>query len=155
MTRTLAVLAALALGAPALAAPPAAPRGKARAPATVSAALGAGTARVSVRFEAAARAAEIAVAGTGGLRVLSATPAPARDYAAGEVAALEVAFEPAAARAQLVVSVRGTFGGERRSTVRTFDVAARPGALPQKEAAGRTVTTSEGDRVKLGGPAGR
>src|SRR5690349_1922282 len=115
----LTAAALLALSAPARAdapgPPTAAPHakrrgspGKPRAPVAIDARLGAGTAHLTIRFEAPAEGVEVRVHGVRGLRVTSpARPVAGASVAAGEVRELDVAFAAPAGQSHLAVTVSG------------------------------------------------
>ena len=123
---------ALALAAGACARQPAAPaspaagafRGKPSAPVSIDARLAAGTARVTVRFDADAKDVRIDVHGVDGLSVASApTPVEHAAFARGESTSFDVTFAPGPGRSHLAVTVSGSFHGDgRRATVASFAV---------------------------------
>lgn len=157
MNRTLAVAAALLVSLPALAAAadaaaqkPGAPavQGKPQAPVTVSAALAAGRATVTVRFHSPATDVAVEVHGVDGLVVTSdATPLSGGRFARGQTAKLDVTFTEGADPGQLTVVVTGNFSGAKRMASASF--ATRP-PTPEQLKAGRTATTdSTGRRIKV------
>jgi hypothetical protein len=164
MTRT--ALALVLLGAQAWAAPVAAVeapaakktttskasapkvRGKAQAPVSVDAVLGAGSATVVVRFDRAVTDATVGVHGVDGLAVTSdATPVSGARFAAGQAITFDVAFTPGPGESHLVVSVGGKFAGAQRNAVSTFAVG-KP-SLEQMKPAGTPAVDAEGNAVKV------
>ena len=113
------------------------------APVDVQAELSNGAARLWLRFDAAATDVKLDVRGADGLVVTSAPEAGWASVAQGEVKVLDVAFKPADG-AQLVVGVKGVFGGGPLVRVVTFAV----GALAPAAGPGEVITTSDGDRVR-------
>jgi hypothetical protein len=123
--------------------------GKPTAPVTIRADLdaAAGTARVTVQFDAAASDVEIAVRGLDGLVISSpAAPLTAAAVPAGEVRTLDVSFTPGEGRSLLAVAVTGRFGGARRAGVTTF--AMGEPTASQKARPGKTLTDAQGRRIK-------
>jgi hypothetical protein len=123
--------------------------GKPSAPVAVDARLTAGSANVTVRFDADAKDVRIAVHGAGGLRVTSdATPVAHRSFARGETAAFDVAFTPGPGRSSLAVVVGGKFhGAGKRATVASFAVGEP--TKEQQDADGAVVESSDGERLKV------
>jgi hypothetical protein len=112
------------------------------APTVLESQLGEGSAKLSLRFERAGENVSVVVSGIDGLTVTS--PSEALSGAAvksGAVKPLEVTFT---GRGQLVVSVRGTFGGASQSRVHTVAI----GDVVKKKD-GQVQTTNDGDTVKL------
>jgi len=112
------------------------------APTVLESQLGDGRAKLSLRFERAGENVSVTVSGLDGLTVTS--PAEAVSGASvksGEVKALEVTFT---GQGQLVVSVRGTFGGATQARVHTVAI----GEVVKKKD-GQVQVTSDGDAVKL------
>ncbi len=148
-TQTLLSLFPFALAActhPVTVSSPVPERGKPTAPVAVSAELSAKSARVTVRFEAAAEAVTVTVAGNDGLVVSGpATPVTDASVAKDEVRSFDVAFEPGEGRSQLVVSVAGRFGGASRARVAAFEV----GKGPWPESPGTLQETDDGERVRV------
>jgi hypothetical protein len=163
MSRTLVTLAALlaapvlacscsqkAESAPGSAAVTAAPH-KVQAPVTIDAAIGPGTARITLRFAAPATDVRVKVHGVDGLVVTSApTLAEGATFTAGEEAGFDVAFTPGAGRSHLAVVVDGHFSGAHRAQVVTFAIG-NPTAVVKKASAATTEGAGgeEGERVKV------
>lgn len=149
-----AALLALALAACARSSPGAPPHeappgpGKPAAPVSVTADLSRGAARVTVRFDADAKAARIAVFGADGLAVTSAAePLGTRAFSRGESAAFDVAFTPGPGRSRLVVSVSGTFHGAGKRT-RTVSFEVGEPTAEQLRGPG-TVVDAGGERIRV------
>ncbi len=157
MSRIAPMLAALALASGGCARQaPATPQpastlahGKPSAPVSVDAQLGAGTARVTVRFDADARDVRIDVHGAAGLAVTSAaTPVERGAFARGESATFDVTFTPGPGRSLLAVGVAGKFhGAGKRARVASFAVGEP--TREQLEAGGTVVEGSDGERLKV------
>lgn len=158
MTRTAIVAACLALAACTHNATPAPTtkvseplpaEGKPMAPVDVTAELSSGTARVSVRFVAAASDVTVGVSGADGLKVTSAA-APLTEASAkqNETRTFDVAFTPGPGRSMLVVNVTGTFNGARSTRVVSFDVGTP--TADQLTSPGTTIE-SGGERIKVMG----
>lgn len=123
--------------------------GKAGAPVHIETALdlAAGVAHVQLVFSQAANDVAVEVRGLDGLEVTrSGGPAPGASYAAGAVAAFDVAFTPAPGRAFLVVGVSGDFGIGRRDTSVAVPVG-EPSAA-QRKAEDDVIVTPSGERLK-------
>ncbi|HET8538892.1 MAG TPA: hypothetical protein VFL83_03365 [Anaeromyxobacter sp.] len=130
---------------------PGAPRGKPSAPASVTAQLSSGSARVTVRFDADATDVRVDVRGAGGLAVRDgALPVDGASFARGEATTFDVSFTPGPGRSHLAVAVSGTFAGAgRRATVASFAVGE---PTPDQRSAGGTVVEGEdGERIKVVG----
>ena len=140
-------LAACAGGpaAEALAAPPA--RGKPGAPVGMEAMLRPGAARIDLAFGADASDVAVRLSGIDGLEVTSApVPVDRASYRRGERAAVEATFVPGPGESHLGVTVEGSFGGSRRTLVRSFAVGTRSPAQEDKARAG-VVTDARGERL--------
>ena len=113
------------------------PRGKPSAPVAVTAELAPSSAKVAVKFEGDAERVQIRVSGVDGLVVQSP-----------ELVMEQGAFKRGdtlpEGRAQLVVTVSGTFNGAQRARVAAFGLGSGP--LPNT---GEVQTTSDGERVKV------
>lgn len=139
------VLALVGCTTPTSVSSPVPAKGKPTAPVAVSAELSAQSARVVVKFEAAAQDVEIAVSGVDGLVVEGpAVRVQQGKFGRDEAKTFDVTFVPGAGRCQLVVSVSGSFNGASRARVASFTVGAGP--LPQS---GTVMTTDDGERVKV------
>jgi hypothetical protein len=145
--QALAACAGPAPEAPASA--PAAPRGTPGAPVEVEAALRPGAATIALAFGADASDVAVRLSGIDGLAV-TGPPAPVErgSYRRGERAAVEVTFAPGPGESHLVVTVEGTFGGSRRTLVRSFAVDRKSPAQEEKARAG-VVTDEQGERLHL------
>lgn len=121
-------------------------KGKPTAPVAVSAELSEKSARVTVKFEADAKEVDVSVSGVDGLVVEGElAPAKAKEFARGDSMTFDVAMTRPAGRAQLVVTVSGSFGGGKRARVASFTVGDGP--LPASP--GEVMTTDDGDTVKV------
>lgn len=121
--------------------------GKPMAPVAVDAELGAGSGRITVRFETAASEVNVSVNGIEGLSVTSTTmPLAEASAKQGESRSFDVTFTPGPGRSMLVVNVTGTFGGARSTRVVTFDVGTP--TKEQLQTPGKVVE-SGGERVKV------
>jgi len=151
---TLATALALLLAlAPALQAEPPGPRpGKPRAPVTITAQFGTGTAVVNLQFDAEAEKTVVSIWGLDGLTVTQATPLPRTSYRKGDTLALAVTFVAGSEAPTLAVSVGGLFHGLRQKSVQTFG-PGQPAKLRAAAAARKVLTTSEGQRLIKAGPA--
>ncbi len=130
--------------------PAAAPAsGKPRAPVAIDAALAAGSARVTVRFDADARDVRIDVHGADGLSVTSdATPVKHASFARGASATFDVTFTPGPGRSFLAVGVGGKFhGAGKRTAVASFAVGEL--TREQRDASGTVLEGADGERLKI------
>jgi len=121
------------------------PRGKPSAPVAVTAELAPSSAKVAVKFEGDAERVQIRVSGVDGLAVQS--PELVLEQGAfkrGDTTTFDVAYTLPEGRAQLVVTVSGTFNGAQRARVAAFGLGSGP--LPNT---GDVQTTSDGERVKV------
>lgn len=124
------------------------PRGKPSAPVAVTAELSPSSAKVAVKFEGDAEHVQIRVSGVDGLVVKA--PELVMEQGAfkrGDVTSFDVAYTLPEGRAQLVVTVSGTFNGANRARVAAFGLGSGP--LPNT---GEVQTTSDGERVKVIAP---
>lgn len=148
MIRTLLVIAAAALAActtPTTASAPVTAKGKPSAPVAVSAELSEAAARVTLKFEADAKDVVVSASGVDGLVVKGEPKLERTSFAQGESASFDVAMERPAGRAQLVVTVKGSFGGGSRARVVAFTVGSGIGPA----APGEVMTTGDGDTVRV------
>lgn len=126
--------------------PPAADTVKPGAPTTLEAQLGEGSAKLGLRFDGAGENVFVVVSGLEGVTVTSPPELlSGASIKAGEVRRLEVTFTRGAGRGQLVISVRGSFGGAASARVHT--VAVGEGPLPDDGA--KKQVTDDGDAVKV------
>lgn len=122
------------------------PSGKPQAPVDVTATISGASATVTLSFAADATGVDVEVRGVDGLAVTSAAqPIAQRSYPAGASETLTVTLAPPAGQSNLVVTVRGTFGGVGGTKVASFTVGDR-GAPPRKP--DTTVKTPSGERIK-------
>ncbi len=123
--------------------------GKPSAPVSVDAQVAAGSARVTVRFEADAKDVRIDVHGAGGLAVTSvATPVEHAAFARGGSTTFDVAFTPGPGRSYLAVAVGGKFhGAGKRFRIASFAVGEP--TRDQLESGGTVVEGSDGERLKV------
>jgi hypothetical protein len=121
---------------------------KPSAPVTIEGKLDGSHAALEIVFEANASDVSIEVWGVDGLVVTSAkTPIQNRSFNANERVAVDVSFTAPATRADLAVSVRGTFAGRERARVRSFTVnASAPSLTP---APGDVRTGPDGRPVRV------
>jgi hypothetical protein len=123
--------------------------GKPRAPVRVAAAVSAGSADLTLTFDAPAKNVTVKVHGTDGLQVTSGEePIAKGEFAGGESAQGSVAFSAPEGQANLVVTVTGDFRGVRQSTVASFTVG-RPSAAQQKEREQGVVDDGKGGKINL------
>jgi hypothetical protein len=127
---------------------PASAAGKPRAPVTIEADLSGGAAKVTVRFDRAAKDVRVHVRGLEGLAVTSeATPVQAESVEKGELASFDVTFTPGPGQSFLSVAVSGNFGGGRRATSVSFAVGEK--SAEQRKPTGTVIEGPEGERVKV------
>lgn len=110
------------------------------APVGINAVLDSGIAHVVVMFSHAVEAARIEVDGTDGLTV-SGGAGPSGQFASGVVVRFDVRYSSPPG-GYLVVTVDGTYGGQRATEVRSFRLpggaSAKPGVL-QKDSGGQMI----------------
>ena len=112
------------------------------APTALESQVGDTSAKLSLRFESAGENVSVTVSGIDGLTVTSSAEAlSGASVKRGEVKPLEVTFT---GHGQLVVSVRGTFGGATQARVHSVAIGEQV-----KKKDGQVQTTSDGDTVKL------
>jgi hypothetical protein len=112
------------------------------APTVLESQVGETSAKLNLRFERAGENVSVVVSGIDGLTVTSAAEVVSgASVKMGEVKPFEVTFT---GRGQLVVSVRGTFGGATQARVHSVAI----GEVVKKKD-GQVQTTSDGDTVKL------
>lgn len=117
--------------------------GKAMAPVAIDAELSLASARVTLRFEAAAQGVSVVFSGLDGLALRGeASVLSGADVVAGETKIFDVPYTVGPGRSHLVVSVEGMFHGSRRNRVATF---ARGTNLPMVP--GREPATRNGDSL--------
>lgn len=119
----------------------------AKAPVAIDATIGAGTAKINVRFQGAAQDVAIAVRGLDGLQVTNTgAPTAGATYQQGQSLSFEAAFRHGPGQSHLVVSVAGTFRVGRRSTVASFAVG-KPAQAQQKSRG--VLKELRGERIKI------
>lgn len=122
--------------------------GKNKAPVALDVQMDNGVARVTLRFETAARDVNVDVKGIDGMQVTS-TPSLVQSgqFSAGQTATFDVTYVPGPGRSNLAVSVMGTFNGSRLGTTTMYGVGTP--TEEQKRTAGEVTTDSSGQRIKV------
>ena len=121
---------------------------KSKVPVAVTTLFGEGKATVTVRFEQAVSDAAIGFRGLDGLTVISAPDLGKTRFKRGESLVLDLQIAPGLGQSQLAVDIEGKFNGQHRMGVQTFAIG-KPTPEQQKAAAGKVLTTSGGQRIRI------
>ncbi len=119
--------------------------GAAEAPLSIDAKVDRRVAHVQLIFGDAGSGVTVSTRGVRGLVVPQEIVAVDLAVAAGQLLAFEVAFEPAVTPSLLAVEVRGTFGGNERVKIRTFEIPGTKPTPPEHD----TTKVIRGERIKV------